>query len=401
MPNLPRIRSLAAEAGYFVSNLKLGLDVNGAIVPGAVVSYDPPAAFEDLAMSGSRRDPRRLLELVAMSKRLVDPEDRWGPDVARVEIPVTERVAVGQRVERGQDVGLGLGSEADRARDLGPEPVALGRQRGGAAGVEVGVEGGEPVRQFHDGAVGHGVEHRGPVDAPPRGAPTVFVTPGTAPAGSTGDESKLHHSEDDDDHHHHDHFDLVDLIVRGNDTVAGGLGDDVMMGDRLDVVSPFLGVGTDVVSKDYDKVKSTFGYVLEDLGAAGHEDDDDVDGEDGASWNDSMTGGDGNDIMFGGAGRDTLSGGLGDDHIVGNKDKDVLDGGLGKNKVIQGSGEDGKKFAEDLGSRLINWGGHFSGFSATGALRFPSPMVQDFTIGLDQDEGADDESMILFVKRRS
>lgn len=76
-PHLPRITDLAADAGYFVSNLKMVLDRAGVVIPGAIVAYDPPAALADLAMSGSRRAPDRVLELVAMSKPLVDPNAQW------------------------------------------------------------------------------------------------------------------------------------------------------------------------------------------------------------------------------------------------------------------------------------------------------------------------------------
>jgi UDP:flavonoid glycosyltransferase YjiC (YdhE family) len=84
---LPQLRSASAQisdAGsatdYFISNLKLALQRGGETLPGAFVSYDPPDAVENLARYGSRRHAGRILELVAMNRALVDPEQSWGED---------------------------------------------------------------------------------------------------------------------------------------------------------------------------------------------------------------------------------------------------------------------------------------------------------------------------------
>jgi sterol 3beta-glucosyltransferase len=51
---------------------------DGAILPGAAVSYDPPGSIDDLPRYGTQNHGGRILDLVAMPKALVDPDDRWG-----------------------------------------------------------------------------------------------------------------------------------------------------------------------------------------------------------------------------------------------------------------------------------------------------------------------------------
>jgi UDP:flavonoid glycosyltransferase YjiC (YdhE family) len=75
---LPRITTLAAGADYFISNLKLVLSRQGKIVPGAAVSYDPPGSLEELPKYGTGEHDGMILDLVAMSQPLVDPQDQWG-----------------------------------------------------------------------------------------------------------------------------------------------------------------------------------------------------------------------------------------------------------------------------------------------------------------------------------
>lgn len=75
-----RITALGTGADYFVSNLKMMLERDGEVVPGAAVTYDPPLAVEDLSRYGTQRRGGRILDLVAMSRALVDPEGRWGAE---------------------------------------------------------------------------------------------------------------------------------------------------------------------------------------------------------------------------------------------------------------------------------------------------------------------------------
>jgi UDP:flavonoid glycosyltransferase YjiC (YdhE family) len=83
-PQLAAAQAQISRAGlmsdYFVSNLKLMLKRAGAILPGAFVSYDPPSAIEDLARYSGAEQDGRIIELVAMSKGLIDPDERWGSE---------------------------------------------------------------------------------------------------------------------------------------------------------------------------------------------------------------------------------------------------------------------------------------------------------------------------------
>ncbi len=81
----PQLQSAHAQltreserSDYFISNLKMIVERGGEVLPGAFVSYDSPDAVENLARFGSASRGGRIVELVAMSRRLVDPEGRWG-----------------------------------------------------------------------------------------------------------------------------------------------------------------------------------------------------------------------------------------------------------------------------------------------------------------------------------
>ncbi len=74
-----QITAIGAQADYFISNIKLALQKNGNILPGAFVTYDPPATISDLQRYGSHQHGVRTIELVAMNAKLLDPEGKWGP----------------------------------------------------------------------------------------------------------------------------------------------------------------------------------------------------------------------------------------------------------------------------------------------------------------------------------
>lgn len=73
-----QITSIAAGTDYFISNLKMVLQRGGRILPGAFVTYDPPADIADLPKYGSQKHEGMIVEFVAMNKRLVDPQGVWG-----------------------------------------------------------------------------------------------------------------------------------------------------------------------------------------------------------------------------------------------------------------------------------------------------------------------------------
>lgn len=80
------LRDLVSGADGFVSNLKIVLDREGRfaepgseIVPGAVVTYDPPWSLEELAgFAPAPWQRREILDLVALPQSLFDPAGAWG-----------------------------------------------------------------------------------------------------------------------------------------------------------------------------------------------------------------------------------------------------------------------------------------------------------------------------------
>ncbi len=91
-----------------------------------------------------------------------------------------------------------------------------------------------------------------------------------------------------------------DLLIgqAGNDTLRGGNGDDRMFGD----------VGRDILF--------------------------------GGSGSDLLNGGAGDDVLTGETGDDTINGGAGSDAISGGNGNDLLNGGLGSDTILGGSGDD-------------------------------------------------------------
>ncbi len=76
--SVKQITGTGADTDYFISNLKMVLRRPGGVIPGAAVTYDPPSAVEDLPKYGTHDHGGMILDLVAMSKKLIDPEDKWG-----------------------------------------------------------------------------------------------------------------------------------------------------------------------------------------------------------------------------------------------------------------------------------------------------------------------------------
>ena len=100
---------------------------------------------------------------------------------------------------------------------------------------------------------------------------------------------------------------LVALAGPGNDTLIGGSGNDVLIGqDGNDTISG--GAGNDILG-----------------------------GNDG---NDSLNGNEGNDDLRGGIGTDTLNGDAGNDIIRGGNGDDTIEGGEGDDFVNAGAGAD-------------------------------------------------------------
>ncbi len=74
------LKQAALETDYFINNLRSVWQRGGQTIPGAEVTYDPPADPERLGRYASQQPAHahRILQLVAMNRALVDPDDRWG-----------------------------------------------------------------------------------------------------------------------------------------------------------------------------------------------------------------------------------------------------------------------------------------------------------------------------------
>ncbi len=128
-----------------------------------------------------------------------------------------------------------------------------------------------------------------------------------------------------------------------DDTVEGGNGNDLLIGDAGD--ERFFGdAGRDTLFGG-DGNDDLFGGAGDDFlkGDAG---DDDLDGDDGDDrlfgglGEDTLEGGAGNDLLEGGEAYDRLRGGAGDDHLDGGAGDDSLHGDSGHDLLKGGAGED-------------------------------------------------------------
>jgi UDP:flavonoid glycosyltransferase YjiC (YdhE family) len=64
---------------------------DGAVVAGAAVTYDPPADLADLARYGTQQQGGSVLDLVAMSRPLIDPAGAWEPSYKFTGFWIDER----------------------------------------------------------------------------------------------------------------------------------------------------------------------------------------------------------------------------------------------------------------------------------------------------------------------
>lgn len=74
------IQYFADRADYFINNLKIMMKrANGQVIPGAWLTYDPPISEENRKeYDALQPDDGRILNLVALNKQFVDPQDQWG-----------------------------------------------------------------------------------------------------------------------------------------------------------------------------------------------------------------------------------------------------------------------------------------------------------------------------------
>lgn len=166
------------------------------------------------------------------------------------------------------------------------------------------------------------------------------------------------------------------------DAISGGSGDDLVYGDNLAVTDLLITRGAGISNKDWNKAEDSAEDGAERIailtdsadywarlnGDGDHDDDDGWDDDDWpyhahvrASRADSISGGDGNDILFGQEGDDKLYGENGDDWLVGGEGKDSLSTGSGKRNDHSGS-NNSSTLRYLTGARLVNWEGTYGQF---------------------------------------
>lgn len=77
---MPQLKQAASGADYFINNLRSVWQRGGRAIPGAEVTYDPPADIDRLSLYASHQPTHAdaILQLVAMNRELVDPDNAWG-----------------------------------------------------------------------------------------------------------------------------------------------------------------------------------------------------------------------------------------------------------------------------------------------------------------------------------
>ncbi|MGS0724099.1 VCBS domain-containing protein, partial [Shewanella sp. 30m-9] len=140
--------------------------------------------------------------------------------------------------------------------------------------------------------------------------------------------------------------DLADAILQsntfpGNDTIAGGNGDDIIFGDLTD----FLGNGLQGMEALREYVADERGVNINaikdvDVHEFISENYSSFDVSQANDGSDTLNGDNGNDIIFGQGGDDTLNGGANNDILIGGDGSDTIIGGVGRDLLSGGIGND-------------------------------------------------------------
>jgi Ca2+-binding RTX toxin-like protein len=184
------------------------------------------------------------------------------------------------------------------------------------------------------------------------------------------------HDHDDDHHydhghHHHDHdFDWhqhwhFDTVSSSQDIINGGAGNDVVWGDSLALVTSTVTRGAGISSSTWSRAEDDAEDALGGLVCLTDSADYWLALQDGGhcenDYADTISGGDGDDILFGQAGNDRLKGDGGNDWLIGGDGSDSLDGGYGSDKETSGN-ESSSSLRSSIASKLINWKDSFKNF---------------------------------------
>ncbi|BAU09732.1 GLUG domain-containing protein [Leptolyngbya sp. NIES-3755] len=125
-------------------------------------------------------------------------------------------------------------------------------------------------------------------------------------------------------------------LITGNDRLNGDRGDDIMVGDNITMMLPIINRQLDL---NFELNKSFFDYGDEEhnfIQVMPHQYNFIYRTPGSAVTQlaeDTMFGGDGNDILFGLRGIDQIGGNEGNDYLFGGEENDGLDGGTGTNVV--------------------------------------------------------------------
>jgi len=181
-------------------------------------------------------------------------------------------------------------------------------------------------------------------------APTIIVTKATGPVphDNDWDGHDWYEHQPCEDNWHQDEQDSepLDWIVIGHDTLVGGGGTDVLVGDSVTVAALFLEAGPGVAPRDFCAVQGQAYDVAQDMTAISEQE-------------------------------------------TGECAQDVFVPSSPKNKsvIVQGDGDDLFE-NRDAQKLLINWSGSFDAFGSSPGVRFPTQWVNP--IEVDFDAGHDD-----------
>jgi VCBS repeat-containing protein len=211
----------------------------------------------------------------------------------------------------------------------------------------------------------------------------------------------------------------TELADVGNDTVHGGNGNDIIFGDVINTDNLPWGASYDNPEKPADlpdgsglaaleqflQLKNgepatdaqVYSYIRE------HLDIFNVAG-DSRGGDDTLYGGNGNDIIFGQGGNDTIDGGDGNDIIYGGLGDDTLTGGDGQDTFVWLAGETGTDTITDFSATddkldisdlLTNWNGDADTLDTYLSISVDGAGNTTITIDADGDSATPNQSIVL------
>ncbi|MFC5010397.1 beta strand repeat-containing protein [Nocardioides plantarum] len=300
----------------------------------------------DVVIGGSSLDPdgrQTLASALTRARTQLDGDDVIDGDAATAG-PVSSDLLVGDNATVVSDGGLLAVQLADVATTTDTPAAGTSGDDTIRGGLPSGSGAGAPDRVFGQG--GDDTVSTGPADdylEGNSGADTIVggdgdddVLGGSSaldgrPLGTDG--TRLRGAGDVDD-------DPAAALRDGADRIDAGSGDDVALGDNglltRPAGTPRRADGTRLRTVHlYDVVTATQGV------------------ESGVGGGDTITSGDGRDLLFGQAGDDAVSAGDDDDYLEGNVGDDVLEGDAGEDDVLGGgSVDDGAVITTDT-DRLL------------------------------------------------